>query len=147
MQLLTYYKNTVISNEEWKHLAAFEETLVFYMSSNNLLSIVQKLLNAGADENTPFIVVEQATTPHQRVHSFTLRSFLNSEQPNFISPSIVIMGKVAALHKEFAWLRNEESCTKTFFRSVEEETDYLKVKSFIQQKNNEHANRTKASII
>jgi uroporphyrin-III C-methyltransferase/precorrin-2 dehydrogenase/sirohydrochlorin ferrochelatase len=147
VQLLTYYKNTVISNEEWKHLAAFEETLVFYMSSNNLLSIVQKLLNAGADENIPFIVVEQATTPHQRVHPFTLQSFANNEELNFISPSIVIMGKVAALYEEFAWLGNQESSDKTFFRSVEEETEYLKIKSFIQQKNNEHADRAKASII
>jgi len=117
------------------------------MSSNNLLSIVNNLLNAGADKIIPFIVVEQATTTHQRVHSFTLQSFLNIEQQNFISPSIVIMGRVAKLYKEFAWFKNEQPSTKTFFRSVEEETGYLKIKSFIQQKNNEHADRTKASII
>ncbi|HEY2727066.1 MAG TPA: uroporphyrinogen-III C-methyltransferase, partial [Parafilimonas sp.] len=54
-QLLTYYSNTVISDENWRRLAAFEETLVFYMSSNNLQSIVKNLLDAGADKKIPFI--------------------------------------------------------------------------------------------
>ena len=53
-QLLTYYSNTVISDENWRRLAAFEETLVFYMSSNNLISIVEKLLHAGADSQHAF---------------------------------------------------------------------------------------------
>jgi uroporphyrin-III C-methyltransferase/precorrin-2 dehydrogenase/sirohydrochlorin ferrochelatase len=146
VQFLTYYKNTVISDEGWKQLAAFEETLVFYMSSNNLLSIVEKLLHAGAENDIPFIVVEQATTPNQNVRSFTLRSFLEDPDQNFTSPSIVIMGRVADLYKRFAWFKNEEQ-TSNYFRGVEEETSYLKIKAFIQQKNIQHANRTKASII
>ena len=138
-QLLTYYSNTVISNENWRRLAAFEETLVFYMSSNNLISIVEKLLHAGADKNIPFIVVEQATTPNQNVQSFTLQSFYENPKQIFTSPSIVIMGKVAGLHKDFAWFKNEQQ-SANFFRSVEEETSYLKIKSFLQQKNIQHAN-------
>ncbi|MEP6683863.1 MAG: uroporphyrinogen-III C-methyltransferase [Parafilimonas sp.] len=138
-QLLTYYKNTIISDENWNHLAAFEETLVFYMSSNNLLSIVQNLLQAGAETNIPFIVVEQATTPNQKVQSFTLQSFLNDPGQNFTSPSIVIMGKVALLHKQFSWF-NESNISSNYFRSVEEETSYLKIKSFILQKNTAHVN-------
>ena len=146
VQFLTYYKNSIISDEGWKQLAVFEETLVFYMSSNNLLSIVKKLLSASADSNIPFIVVEQATTPNQNVQLFTLNSFLENPDQNFISPSIVIMGKVVDLYKEFAWFKNEEH-TENYFRSVEEETSYLKIKSFIQNKNIAHANRTKTSII
>jgi uroporphyrin-III C-methyltransferase/precorrin-2 dehydrogenase/sirohydrochlorin ferrochelatase len=146
VQFLTFYKSTIINDETWKQLAAFEETLVFYMSSNNLVSIVKRLLQAGADENIPFIVVEQATTPNQSVQSFTLQSFLNNPEQNFASPSIVIMGKVAELHQRFAWFNNEQHYT-SFFRSVEEETSYLKIKSFIQQKNIQHANRAKTSIV
>jgi uroporphyrin-III C-methyltransferase len=138
VQLLTYYKNTVISDDGWKQLAAFEETLVFYMSSNNLQSIVEKLLNAGAEKSIPFIIVEQATTPQQKVSSFTLESFLQNPESNFTSPSILIMGKVAALHKEFSWF-NTNSNSSNYFRSVEEETNYLKIKSFILQKNSAHA--------
>jgi uroporphyrin-III C-methyltransferase/precorrin-2 dehydrogenase/sirohydrochlorin ferrochelatase len=138
-QLLTYYKDSIISDATWKQLAAFEETLVFYMSSNNLLSIVEKLLHAGAEKNIPFIVVEQATTPNQRVQSFTLESFANNTEQNFASPSIVIMGKVASLYKEFAWFQNDHDEKENYFRSVEVETAYLKIKSFIQ-KDIEHVN-------
>lgn len=137
VQFLTYYKNTIISDDGWKQLAAFEETLVFYMSSNNLLSIVEKLLHAGAGNNIPFIVIEQATTPNQNVRSFTLQSFLENPDQNFTSPSIVIMGRVADLHKRFAWFKNEEQASN-YFRGVEEETSYLKIKTFIQQKNIHH---------
>ena len=146
VQLLTYYKNTTISNECWKQLAAFEETLVFYMSSNNLISIVQNLLNAGADSSIPFLVIEQATTPNQNVTSFTLQSFLKNPEQSFTSPSIVIMGKVAVLYKDFAWFKTEQT-SNAYFRSVEDESNYLKIKSFIQQKNIEHVNGTKTSII
>jgi uroporphyrin-III C-methyltransferase len=146
VQLLTYYKNTVISNEEWKQLAAFEETLVFYMSSNNLHSIVKKLSEAGADETIPFIVVEQATTPQQHVQEFTLKTFSENAAQNFTSPSIVIMGKVAGLYKKFGWFNNAQPSAEKYFRNADEETDYLKIKSFIQ-KNNEHVNGTKTSII
>jgi len=140
VQLLTFYKNTIISDEGWNQLAAFEETLVFYMSSNNLVSIVQKLLHAGAEKNIPFIVIEQATTPNQNVQSFTLESFLKNAAQNFSSPSIVIMGRVADLYKDFAWFKKGENADANFFRSVEEETNYLKIKSFIQNKNIEHVN-------
>jgi uroporphyrin-III C-methyltransferase/precorrin-2 dehydrogenase/sirohydrochlorin ferrochelatase len=140
VQLLTYYKDSIISDETWKQLAAFEETLVFYMSSNNLLSIVKNLLSAGAEKNIPFIVVEQATTPKQQVQSFTLDSFSNNAEQNFSSPSIVIMGKVAELHKAFSWFQSDvDNSTGNYFRSVETETGYLKIKSFIQ-KNIEHVN-------
>ncbi|MEP6467204.1 MAG: uroporphyrinogen-III C-methyltransferase [Parafilimonas sp.] len=146
VKFLTYYKNTIINNEEWKQLAVFEETLVFYMSSNNLLSIVQKLLYANADAAIPFIVVEQATTPNQKVHLFTLKSFIENPVENFTSPSIVIMGKVAALHKTFSWFNNQHT-SSNYFRSVEEETSYLKIKSIIQKKNIAHVSGTKTSII
>jgi len=139
VQLLTYYSNTVISEENWRRLAVFEETLVFYMSSNNLISIVEKLLQAGADNNISFIVVEQATTPNQNVQSFTLQSFYENPAQIFTSPSIVIMGNVTHLHKNFAWFNNEQP-SANFFRSIEEETNYLKIKSFIPQKNAEHVN-------
>jgi uroporphyrin-III C-methyltransferase len=131
VQFLTFYNNAIINDENWKSLAAFHDTLVFYMSSNNLQSIIKNLLDAGADNNIPFIVIEQATTPNQNVRSFTLQSFYENPAQNFTSPSIVIMGKVAGLHKDFAWFKNEQQSTN-FFRSVEEETSYLKIKSIAQ---------------
>ena len=146
VQFLTYYNNTVISDDNWKRLASFEDTLVFYMSSNNLLPLVKNLIDAGACTSIPFIVIEQATTPQQNVHSFYLGSFINAPVQNFISPSIVIMGRVAELYKDFSWFKKKEQ-SKNYFRNVEEKTNYLKINSFISKKNIENADRTKTKII
>ena len=152
VQLLTYFNNGIINKETWKQLADFKETLVFYMSSNNLISIIEKLINARANTTTPFIVVEQATTPNQRVHSFTLQSFLDNPA-QFHSPSLVIMGKVAGLHKDFSWYKTESVADGNYFRSVEEATEYLKINSFATepvegvQKVTENVDRTKTQII
>src|SRR5438874_1655700 len=87
VRILTYYKDTTIPDDTLKHLASFEDTLVFYMSGNALLQLVRKLLQAGADAAIPFIVVEQATTPNQFVHQFTLAEFETSEiRAEFVSP-------------------------------------------------------------
>src|SRR6266487_2562 len=94
VRMLTYYKDSVIADEAWKHLATFEDTLVFYMTGNLLPQLVSKLLQAGADKDIPFIVVEQATTPNQYVHQFTLGEFNSTEiHTEFVSPSLVIIGK------------------------------------------------------
>ena len=107
VRILTYYKNSVISDNEWQELAAMNDTLVFYMSSSSLPGVVKQLLLHGADGDMPFMVVEQATTPNQYVHSYTLQQFAEgTEEENFISPSLVIIGKVAALYQKFAWLPN-----------------------------------------
>lgn len=145
-QLLTYYKDTIISDAAWKQLASFEDTLVFYMSSNNLASIVLHLLNAGADEHTPFIVVEQATTPNQNVRSFTLQSFSTDPVRDFTSPSIVIMGKVVSLYEKFSWFNGGDAAAANYFRGIEKESAYLKILSFFQQKTVEHVNRTETQI-
>jgi len=146
-QLLTYFQTSIINKETWKQLADFKETLVFYMSNNNLQSIVQNLLYAGADKTIPFLIVEQATTPNQRVQSFTLQSFFENPVYEFKSPAIIIMGKVTRLYQDFAWFQNENIARGNFFRNVEAETGYLKIQSSIQQKNPENADRAKTQII
>jgi uroporphyrin-III C-methyltransferase/precorrin-2 dehydrogenase/sirohydrochlorin ferrochelatase len=130
VKLLTHFNNSIINKESWKQLAAFKETLVFYMSSNNLASIIEQLIKAGADTSIPFLVIEQATTPNQRVHAFTLQSF-PAEPIQFNSPSIVIMGKVAGLHENFAWYKNNSVAGENYFRSVEAASAYLKINPFI----------------
>lgn len=127
VRLLTYYQAAAISNEAWQDLARFEDTLVFYMSGNNLQSIVSKLLQAGADATIPFAVVEQATTPHQHVHSFTLGQYIvNQDNTVYTSPSLVIMGKVAGLHAHFAWLPNSAD-RSPYFTPLKEVTQAIEL--------------------
>ena len=97
VRILTYYDPSAIADEAWKELATFNDTLVFYMSANTLQDVAYKLIGAGADASTPLAVIEQATTPNQHVHEFTLRDFVFDDYTSFITPSIVIIGILLSL--------------------------------------------------
>lgn len=132
VRILTYYKDTTISDDAWKHLASFEDTLVFYMSGSALPQLVNKLLQAGADAAIPFIVVEQATTPNQFVHQFTLQEFDSLEiHPQFVTPSLVIMGKVTTLYKQFTWVPNDNERT-SYFKPLENNPELIQLINNIQ---------------
>ena len=131
VRVLTYYQDETISAEAWKHLATFEDTLVFYMSGNALPQLVSNLLKAGADSTIPFIVVEQATTPNQYVHQFNLGEFNQQLHPDFLSPSLVIMGKVTALYKQFAWLPNNKE-RKHYFKPLQDYPELISLINNIQ---------------
>ncbi len=107
IRVLTYYNNTIVADVEWQQMAKMKDTLVFYMSGNTLREVINKLLLHGAETSMPFVVVEQATTPYQHVHYSTLIKFMNDEKKEqFLSPSLVIIGKVTGLYQQFAWLPN-----------------------------------------
>lgn len=132
VRILTYYKDSAISDAAWKHLASFEETLVLYMSTNALPQLVWKLLLAGADKTMPFLVAEQVTTNNQFVHQFTLESFDLSGKQNFLSPSLIIMGKVTGLYEKFKWFLNNDERINTF-KLLEEFPEFITLIDNIQQ--------------
>lgn len=135
VRILTYYKDTTISDDAWKHFASFEDTLVFYMTGNALPQLVSRLLQAGADKTIPFIIVEQATTLNQFVQQFTLGEFDSSEiHKEFISPSLVIMGKVTTLYKQFAWLPNNNE-RASYFKPLENNAELIELINNIQSQN------------
>jgi uroporphyrin-III C-methyltransferase/precorrin-2 dehydrogenase/sirohydrochlorin ferrochelatase/uroporphyrin-III C-methyltransferase len=107
VRLLTYYKSDVVSDQYWQDLAATGDTLVFYMSAETVEGIVSKLMRYGAGTDKHIAVIEQATTAFQQVHVSNLYDFNDRlGKMSFLSPSLVIVGKVAALHEQFAWLSN-----------------------------------------
>ena len=107
VRFLTYYKSDIVTDEYWKELAATNDTLVFYMSSETLDAVVENLLLHKIDADKLLAVVEQATTPLQNVSVTGLYEYAATlKGRQFASPSLVIIGKVVALHKDFAWLKN-----------------------------------------
>lgn len=107
VRFLTYYKSDIVSENYWKELARTEDTLVFYMSSETLDKVVEKLTFHHIHEDKLLAVVEQATTPLQNVHITNLYDYPKRlMDKSFISPSLVIIGKVVWLHEHFAWLEN-----------------------------------------
>lgn len=118
VRFLTYYKSDVVSEAYWKDLAATDDTLVFYMSSETLEGVVANLVKNNIGGEKLLAVVEQATTPMQNVHISNIYDY--GEQlkgRKFISPSLVIIGKVVALYEQFNWLSNSNS-REEYFRPV-----------------------------
>jgi uroporphyrin-III C-methyltransferase len=114
VRFLTYYKSDIVTDAYWKELANTDDTLIFYMSSDTLDKVVEKLTGKNISPHKLLAVVEQATTPFQKVHITNLYEYEeNLKSKNFKSPSLVIIGKVVSLHEQFAWLAN--SCSSEYY--------------------------------
>ena len=110
VRFLTYYKSDIVTDAYWKELANTEDTLVFYMSSETLDRVVEKLVFNNIHDDKLLAVIEQATTPFQHVRVVNLYDYQKKlKGESFISPSLVIIGKVVALHEQFAWLTNSDN--------------------------------------
>jgi len=109
VRFLTYYKSDIVSEDYWKELANTNDTLVFYMSSETLLNVVEKLTTHHIHEEKLMAIIEQATTPFQNVHIENLYDFKRkNSEPSFISPTLIIIGRVVSLHENFKWLENSD---------------------------------------
>lgn len=119
VRFLTCYNTDVITEDYWKELANTNDTLVFYMSAETSFHVAQKLTEWGIHPEKQIAVIEQATTPLQEIHTCSLYEF-NEKFGNtqFKSPSLVIIGKVVALHEQFKWLESRPS-NEEYFKPVE----------------------------
>lgn len=107
VRFLTAYKSDVVSADYWKELAKTDDTLVFYMSSETLADVVNHLTENNIAADKGLAVVEQATTPYQQVYTSSLYDYHEKlGGKKFISPTLVIIGKIVALHQEFQWLES-----------------------------------------
>ena len=110
VRFLTYYKSTVVSEAHWKELADTEDTLVFYMSSETLDDLVNKLVAYKIDPAKQLAVIEQATTPYQQVYFSGLYDYeAKLKGREFLSPSLIIIGKVVALQEQFKWFEGSNA--------------------------------------
>lgn len=104
VRFLTAYKPEKLAPAYWKELAETEDTLVFYMSSETLGIVVERLLEQGISPMKQLAIVEQATTPFQKVYTCALTDYHQLwGAKEYVSPSIVIIGKVVSLHQQFDW--------------------------------------------
>jgi uroporphyrin-III C-methyltransferase len=121
VRFLTYHRSVVYHEQSWKELATTDDTLVFYMSAEILSTLIEELLGHGISSDKYLMVIEQATTPVQNVHLFNLWEYERKMRGiKFISPTIIILGRVGALHEEFQWIENSMPSTR-YFKSVAEQ--------------------------
>lgn len=85
-------------------LARFPGTLVFYMGLHRLETIVNALLKAGKDENTPACVISRATTPLQQTVTAPLINLPAAvTQAELKPPSLIIVGECVQQRETIAW--------------------------------------------
>ncbi len=100
-------------NLNWPALAQPNQTVVFYMGLKGLPVICSTLMEHGLPGETPIALVQQATTPRQRVFTGTL-----ADMPERIAneevkaPTLIIVGNVVKLHDKLNWFRSETMIEK-----------------------------------
>lgn len=109
VRFLTCYQSSVISDDYWKELATTTDTLVFYMSSETLDMLVGNLIKHGVDASIQLAVIEQATTTYQQVYTCGIYEYAEKfGNRSFLSPSLIMVGKVVALQPSFNWFRGSD---------------------------------------
>ena len=93
-------------NLNWKALAQPNQTVVFYMGLHGVPSICAGLTGHGMPPATPVALIQQGTTPNQRVFITTLEKLPELVQREKIKPpTLIIVGEVVQLHKKLDWFQ------------------------------------------
>ncbi|MFN3406400.1 MAG: uroporphyrinogen-III C-methyltransferase [Caldimicrobium sp.] len=79
-------------------------TLVFLMGVKNLPYIIENLIRAGKNSQTPCAVIQWGTTPKQRTVMGTLENIVEEvKKAGLTAPAIIIVGDVVKLRRNFNW--------------------------------------------
>jgi len=88
----------------WESLVQPHQTVVFYMGLHGIEIICAELIAHGLPPDFPAALIEQGTTPRQRVHVATLATLPERVQAaGARAPTLVIVGEVVKLHQDLAW--------------------------------------------
>jgi len=88
----------------WQSLVQPNQTIAVYMGINGLEVLSRELIKHGMDEKIPTAVIQQGTTPDQRVFITSLGALPDLVAKEEIKPpSMVIIGAVVNLHEKLAW--------------------------------------------
>jgi uroporphyrinogen III methyltransferase/synthase len=90
---------------DWKALAAFPGTLVFYMGVRRLADNAAALIEAGREAGEPAAAIERGTMDGQRTVTATLGTLAAAVEAEGIgAPALIVVGPVVARRESLAWL-------------------------------------------
>jgi uroporphyrinogen III methyltransferase/synthase len=90
---------------DWKALAAFPGTLVFYMGVKRLADNAAALIEAGRDAGEPAAAVERGTMDGQRTVTATLGTLAAVVEAEGVgAPALIVVGQVVGRRESLAWL-------------------------------------------
>lgn len=89
---------------DWEMLARPNQTVVIYMGLLGLPVLCQQLVKHGLTPDTPAAIVQQGTTPSQKVVTGTLATLPQlAADAQLKPPTLIIVGKVVGLQGKLAW--------------------------------------------
>lgn len=95
---------TCASRLDYRALATFPGTLVFYMGLDRLDQIASALIENGKPPQTPALVVSKATTPFQRTSIAPLSTIADAvRKAQLHAPSLLIIGDVVRVREQAKW--------------------------------------------
>ena len=91
-------------NLDWDSIANVNQTIVIYMGLQGLPVLCQELIKHGLPSTTFAAIVQQGTTPNQRVVIGTLETLPTlAEEAQLKAPTLIIVGNVVQLHDKLKW--------------------------------------------
>ena len=88
----------------WKKLAKSVDTIVIMMGLSRIGIICKQLIEGGMNKKTPVAVIQEGTTPQQKMITGNLSNISKLvTQKKIRPPSIIIIGKVVNLSKTIGW--------------------------------------------
>lgn len=88
-------------SRDWHRSIATDTTLVFYMPGRDLGTLTKELADSGLGEDTPCLVVSQATQTGQKLIRATVRGL--TALPRLPAPSLLIVGTAVAEARADEW--------------------------------------------
>jgi len=91
-------------NLNWRALAQPRQTIVFYMGLVGIDILCRELTAHGLPAATPAALIQQGTTPQQRVLTGTLESLPGIVHDSGVkAPTLIIIGEVVTLRDRLKW--------------------------------------------
>ena len=88
----------------WKKLAKSVDTIVIMMGLSRIGIICKQLIEGGMNKKTPVAVIQEGTTPQQKMITGNVSNISKLvTQRKIRPPSIIIIGKVVNLSKIIGW--------------------------------------------
>ena len=89
---------------KWKNLAKSVDTIVIMMGLSRIDVICKQLIAGGLDKKTPVAVIQNGTTPQQKMIKGTVTNIAKKVKENKITPPTnIIIGKVVDLSDTIGW--------------------------------------------
>jgi uroporphyrin-III C-methyltransferase/precorrin-2 dehydrogenase/sirohydrochlorin ferrochelatase len=89
---------------DWTQLAQPSQTVVYYMGLVSLPQICEQLIAHGRSPETPIALIQQGTTPQQKVYTGTLATMpALIAATEVLPPTLIIVGEVVTLHEKLKW--------------------------------------------